>query len=240
MNAGRILDVFWPRRCELCGAACDRPGRHVCAACLMRLPFTAPSGLCRKCGREVEGLKGEFLCEECSSRQAPAFDRACSALRFYGEARDLVLGFKFNGKFWLKDDFGDWLAAAVESRFKTGEIDGVAPMPSTLVHRIGRGFNQCVYLAKGVCERTGLRYAPDLLARRGNPRRQSELGVDERRKNVAGTFAVRKPDKVKGRTILVVDDIMTTGSTLSECARMLKAAGAARVWCATLARAIGD
>ena len=69
-------------------------------------------------------------------------------------------------------------------------------------------------------------------------RRQAGLDEDARRANVKGTFAVRRPGRVRGRTVLVVDDVMTTGATLSECARALKASGAARVWCLAVARSI--
>jgi predicted amidophosphoribosyltransferase len=74
------------------------------------------------------------------------------------------------------------------------------------------------------------------LKRTGSFSRQSSLSQDERRENVKGTIAVRKPGKVAGRTVLVVDDVMTTGATLSECAKALKAAGCAKVWCITLLR----
>ena len=111
-------------------------------------------------------------------------------------------------------------------------------MPSTAWHRIDRGYNQCAYLAKGLAKRLEKTYAGSALRRKGNPRRQGGLNEEARRENVVGTFEVRTPSAVAGKTVLVVDDIMTTGSTLSECAAELKRAGAARVWCATVARSL--
>ena len=150
----------------------------------------------------------------------------------------MVNAFKFRRHLWLRNDLVDWLEAAVRVRFKVGEIDLVVPMPSTLFHRLDRGYNHCVYLARPLARRLGKPCACRVLRRTGNPERQGALAEEDRRTNVIGTFAVRKPELVSGRTVLVVDDIMTTGSTLSECAAELKRSGAVRVWCVTLARSL--
>ncbi len=212
----------------------------------MRLPFAPTDGLCRKCGRDAPGLNGEFLCSYCADELKPAFDRAGSALRFEGEARELVNAFKFCGALYLRRDFADFLEAATRSRFRIGEIAFVVPMPSSLINRFYRGYNQCRYLADALAERIGVRTVPGALRRVGNFRKQSTLRAAERRQNVKGTFAVTRSGSWalaaagKGKAVLVVDDIMTTGSTLSECARTLKAAGAEKVWCVTLARTVSS
>ena len=233
---GALLDFLWPRRCAVCRKPVDRPGRYVCADCLNRLPFTPTDGCCRRCGRAAEKLDGEFLCTDCRAHR-PAFDRAASAVSFDGEARKLVNAFKFAPwQLWLRTDFVDWLEAVARVRFKVDEIDVVVPMPSTRWHRIDRGYNQSDYLGSALARRLAKPYVGHALKRTGSPKRQGGLSEDERRTNVVGTFAVRKPDAVRGKTVLVVDDIMTTGATLSECAAELKRSGAARVWCVTLAR----
>lgn len=232
-----ILDLIWPRACEICGRPSDRSGRHVCAECLMRLPFVPTQGCCRSCGRDVPEVDHEFICEDCRTHR-PKFDRVASALRFEDEARQMMLDFKFNRHLWLRDDLVDYLEGILRTRFRFGEIDLVLPMPSTLGHRWDRGYNQCDYLAKGLAKRIGKPFARHVIRRVGSPVRQAGLPEEERRANVVGTFAVREPDEVDGRTVLVVDDVMTTGSTLSECAKTLKEAGAARVWCVTLCRSV--
>ena len=230
-----VLDFVWPRRCEICGKPVDRPGRHVCADCLNRLPFTPTDGCCRRCGRAAERLDGEFLCRDCREVR-PSFDRAASAVTFDGEARELVNGFKFRYRLWLRTDFVDWLEAVARVRFRVDEIDLVVPMPSTRWHRFDRGYNPCDWLGAALAKRLGRPYERRALKRVGAPKRQGGLSEDERRTNVLGTFAVRKPAAVAGKTVLVVDDIMTTGSTLSACAAELKRSGVCRVWCVTLAR----
>ena len=204
----------------------------------MRIPFIQTDGLCRICGRAAEGFEGDYLCEDCAGKNRPFFDRAISAVRFEDKAREMLLGFKFNQRLWLKDDFADWLEAAARAHFDLKAVDLILPMPLTVFHRVDRGYNQSAYLAEALAKRLDRACRGDVLKRKGHPGRQSELGEDARRANVKDTFAVAKPELVRGRTLLVIDDVMTTGATLSECARELKAAGASRVWCLTLARSI--
>lgn len=168
----------------------------------------------------------------------PAFDRAASAMRMDGEARHMVNAFKYHAHFWLRDDLVDLMEASVRARLPVGEIDLVLAMPSTARHLWLRGYNPARELTKPLARRLGVP-APAFVVRRvGSPRRQAGLSEEERRANAVGTFAVTRPKAVAGRTVLVVDDVMTTGSTLSECAAELKRAGAARVWCASAVRSL--
>ena len=232
-----LLDFIWPRVCEVCKRPVDRPGRYFCSDCLNRLPFLPTNGCCRRCGRAAEKLDGEFLCEECRTVK-PDFDRVASALAFEGDAREAINAFKFRRHLWLKNDLVDWMEAVSRVRFKIGEIDVVVAMPSTFWHRFDRGYNQCSYLAKELARRLAKPYVARALRRKGRPKRQGSLTEEERRENVLGTFGVRKPKAVAGKTVFLVDDIMTTGSSLSECAAELKRAGASRVWCVTLAHSL--
>ena len=208
-----ILDLVWPRQCEVCGKPCDRPRRHICADCLNRIPFVRPE----------DGVY--------------EIDDTASAVRFECETREMVHGFKFKRHLWLRDDFVDWMEAAAGARFVLTEVDLVIPMPTKVRHRIDRGYNQCEVLASELARRIG-RTCRRLVTRHGEFETQSSLAAADRIENVKGTFAVRRPELVRGRTILVVDDIMTTGATLGECAKTLKAAGASRVWSVTLARSV--
>lgn len=233
-----LFDVIWPRACALCRKGVDRPRRHICSDCLMRLELVPPTGLCRRCGRPAAGLDGEYLCETCR-RVPPAFDRAAGVLRFEGVARELVNAFKFRARLELRDDFVDLLEAAARMRFRVEEIDAVVPMPSTVGHRFLRGYNPCAVLARPLARRLE-RPLKALLRRVGHPARQGGLSEEERKTNVVGTFALARAGEAFVRanekaTVLLLDDIMTTGSTLSEAAKTLKEAGVRRVWALALA-----
>lgn len=202
----------------------------------MRLGFQPADGLCRVCGREAIGLEGEYLCSDCKAHR-PFFDRAGSSLRFDGLARELVNAFKFRSAIHLCNDFTDFLEATANSRFRLEEIDAVTPVPSTLSHRLMRGFNPSEILSKALARRLGKKHVC-FLKRIGSPRRQGGLDEEERRKNVLDTFALKKSKMPPPETVLLLDDIMTTGSTLSEAARMLKLGGVKRVWTLSLARSV--
>lgn len=210
----RMLDLVWPRTCEVCGRPVDREGRYICSECLNRIPFIRPGD-------------GVYEIED-----------AASAVRFECETRRMILDYKFNRHLWLKADFADWMEAAACARFDLAAVDVVLPMPTTAYNRLDHGYNQCDFLAEDLARRIDRRSSRRVLARKGHPARQSGLDEEARRENVKGTFAVRRPELVRGRTVLLVDDIMTTGATLAECGRELKASGAARVWSVTLARSV--
>ncbi len=233
-----ILDCVWPRFCEVCQRPVDRPGRYICADCVNRVPFIEIKGCCRICGRALEGMGVEWCCEDCAKLHPPVFDRAASAVRFEAEMRDLITRFKFHQQLHLTADFVDWLEGAAHARFAVREIDLILPMPTSWFHRINRGYNPAELLAKGLGKRLGLPCRTSVLKRQGRFRQQAKLSEDARRTNVVDTMRIRDAACVKGRTVLVVDDIMTTGSTLSEAARVLKLAGASKVWCLTLARSL--
>lgn len=233
----RVLDVVWPRDCEVCGRPVDRPRRHVCSECLNRIPFVPTAGCCRRCGRDACGLGVDFLCEDCREFR-PAFDRGASAMRMEGVAREMLNAFKFRSHHWLRDDFVDFLEAAARSRLDVAKVDLVVAVPSVPLRFWDRGCNPARLLAKPLARRIG-KPAPRFVVRRANsPMRQGTLGEAERRANVVGTFAVMRPGVVAGKTVLLVDDVMTTGSTLSECAATLKRAGAGQVWCVSLVRSL--
>lgn len=236
----RAADLCWPRRCAVpeCGRPVDRPGRHICSRCHANLPWLEGGGACRTCGCPIPAeISHEFVCDSCKKLR-PAFEFARSAVRYADPAARLIKDFKFRGALWLRDDLVDLLEAAVRARLECAAIDAVVPVPLHPFRRIARGFNQSAVLAKALAARLARRYDPSSLRRRFDTEHQTRLSDKKaREKNIRNAFAVRRPEFVRGRTILLVDDVMTTGGTLSECARPLVAAGAARVWCATVARA---
>lgn len=205
----------------------------------MRIQFLTQEGCCRVCGRSVEDAKGGFICEECKTRR-PHYDAVASTVRFVDEARELLLKYKSAEGLWLKDDLVDWIEAAARSRYDIASVDVVIPMPITIYHRVDRGYNQCVYLARALAKRIDRRCIENAVVRCGRPKRQAGLSEEERIENVKGTFKALNTSYIKGRTILLVDDVMATGSTLSECAKVLKEAGAWRVWGLTLARSVRE
>ena len=235
--AGAVLDLAFPRLCPLCGGASDRSRRLVCWQCFARLPLhTLDDAICRLCGRVPEGrVEGEFLCDVCRWSH-PAFDLARTAAPFRGDVRALLHSFKYNSATWLRDDLTDLLDGALRSYYDREQIDLVLPVPLHVSKLRKRSYNQAALLAAELAHRCGLEMRTDCLQRQWPTSTQTRLSAQARRQNVRGAFCVTQPAWVRGRTVLLVDDVMTTGATLHEAARSLKAADAWRVWVLAVAR----
>lgn len=236
---GRLADILWPRVCavETCTRVSDRPDRHLCSHCFASLPFHEAGGACRVCGTLVAAsAPHDFVCETCT-KTPPAFEFARSALLYDDPVGQLLQDFKFRRGTWLCEDLVDLLEGAVRAKFAFSEIDVVLPVPLHPNRERERGYNQSALLAASLARRLNRRVDLHSLVRTRDTRHQARLSGDERRKNLRDAFAVHDPHGVRGRTVLLIDDVMTTGTTLSQCARPLLEAGAARVWCATVARA---
>ena len=185
---------------------------------------------------------------ECSAcrNDEPAFDGARSFGLYAGKLRQAVLRLKFAGQEKLGEHLGELLAPAWDSLAPAREFGSplIVPVPLHPSRRRERGFNQSELLAEGVVRALGRRcggVAPQIakacLRRKRATPPQTGLSVAARRENPRGAFAVVEAGAVQGRAIVLVDDVMTTGATLSACARALKRAGAAHVMGLTLARA---
>lgn len=235
----RAADLLWPRVCAVkgCPRMSDRSGRHLCSTCFASLPFYEAGGACSVCGAPVMAeARHSFVCETCLL-DSPAFEFARSAVFYREPVGQIIQDFKYRRATWLCDDLVDLLEGAVRAKLAFGEIDVVMPVPLHPTRLRSRGYNQSALLSRSLARRINRREDEKSLVRTRDTEHQARLSGDERRKNLQAAFSVADPGLVRGRTVLLVDDIMTSGTTLSECARPLLAAGATRVWCATVARA---
>lgn len=233
--AGHVADKLYPRICPGCGEASDREARHLCWACRARIELYTQS-LCDCCGRFAEGHVGHtFICGACKA-VAPHFDRARAAGRFTGLLRETLHRFKYGQALWLKNDLADLLGGCLAAHFTPDAIDAVVPVPLHPVRQRERSYNQSDLLAQALAERLDRRHDARSLVRLHQTETQTHLDAAHRRMNMLGAFHVARPEWVRQRRILLVDDVMTTGATLDECARALKKAGARAVWAVTAAR----
>lgn len=238
----RLADFVWPRPCAVatCGRMSDRPGRHVCSACFAGLPFFESGGMCRVCGGLVAApTEHDFVCDDCRTAP-PAYEYARSAVRFIDPVRSLILDFKYRHATWLREDLVDLLEGAVRAKLDFTAIDVVVPVPLHPNRQRERGYNQSALLGASLARRLNRRFDNTSFVRIRDTEHQARLDRANRLTNLDGAFAVADARGVRGRTILLVDDVSTTGATLSHCARPLIAAGAARVWCATVARSTSE
>lgn len=207
----RILDFFFPPRCAFCGAILEESGDGVCSACRKVLPRAAETE--RKCD----------------------FVRAYTAPFYYEEpVRQGMLAYKFRNAPSRGKVFGRMIGEDLLRRGIDG-FDLISWVPLSAKRHRRRGYDQARLLAEAAAEVLGTTAVP-LLRKARDVSPQSRLRTpEERRANISGCYVVRSADAVRGKRILLIDDIITTGSTLSECARMLLTAGAVSVRGAALA-----
>ena len=236
-RAGRvILNTLLPPRCLRCAGAVDRPGA-LCPICWAAISFLGPPQ-CACCGYPFEFNPGEgALCASCI-RQRPVYRRARSVFRYDDASKDLVLGFKHADRTEGAPEYGRWLARAAADMLS--DIDLIAPVPLHWWRLFRRRYNQAAMLALALSRASGVPAVPDLLIRQRATPSQGRLGPADRRRNVRGAFAVspRRRHLIDARSLLLVDDVLTTGATAEACAETLLRAGAAAVDLLTLARVV--
>jgi ComF family protein len=214
------------------------PGMQLCWDCRSALSVITPPQ-CLVCGEPVFGrVDHDYTCHVCC-RSKPLFHRARAAIHYNVVGKGLITQFKYNNALWLESFLVELLSSCVAIHYDQQTFDAVSAVPLHPVKRRERGYNQSALLAAGLARRLG---KPVLGARslrriRRTPS-QTHLTAKERRTNVWGAFEAGRGNDWKGKRVLLVDDVMTTGATVNACARAILDAGAASVEVVTVARGI--
>lgn len=208
----RLMDLLFPPKCPFCGRLLER-GELVCPDCQKELPWLSGAGAETK----VELTAG-----------------CVSALRYQDKVRDAIHGYKFQGRSGRSGLFGLLIAQTVSDHGLTADL---VSWPSLSPKRLRRrGYDQGELLARQVGKELGLPVIRTL-DKADRPAQSGLEGEAQRRANLLGAYTALSPEQFRGRSVLLIDDVVTTGSTLSECAGTLRLAGAGKVLCATLAKA---
>lgn len=204
-----ILDFFFPRHCPFCGAPVGK--ELLCDKCRHTLPFTNEHAL-----------------------RTGTFGQCAAPLYYEGQVREAILQFKFKAKLGGLSCFGMLMAECAAEHY-SGAFDAITWVPVSKKRLKKRGFDQTRYLTASMCVDWHVQPIETLRKVMDNPAQSSLESAEERRANVLGVYEAVNAEQIRGKRLLLVDDILTTGATLSECVRVLKEAGAAEVMCLTLA-----
>jgi ComF family protein len=231
--------LIYPGCCLLCGQPLPVEQTYFCSLCRQEL-FTDRESACPRCA----GTIGPFAvidgrCHACR-KEAFAFEQVLRLGRYDGLLREVILHLKNQRGEGLAELLGECWAKEAAAHFAALHFDVLVPVPLHWRRRWQRGYNQSAALGRAMAMRLGVPYQPSWLRRvRHTPRQTSRPTPAERKANVRGAFRARLGAPLTGRSILLVDDVMTTGATANEAAHALRVGGASRVVVAVLARAQG-
>jgi len=234
----KLIDMIYPRTCAGCGTSVTDDDPQPCWECRSSLAIISHP-FCSVCGETLHGrVDHEFVCHVCTKRP-PHFNRARAALHYNILGKRLITQFKYNHALWLEGLLVDLLEACIQAHYSAVSFDGICAVPLHPVKQRMRGYNQSLLLARQLSKRM---VKPVLGT--GNLRRikstttQTRLTARQRITNVSRAFDITRPEDFAGKRILLVDDVLTTGATVSACACELRKAGADSVDVVTVARGI--
>ena len=213
-----LLDLLFPPKCVFCRELLDNSEALICPVCQRKLPWLA--------GNQAH-------------RKLPVISDCVSALRFQENVRESIHRYKFNGKSWYSETYGVLLAQCVRDHLEE-RYDLISWVPVSRQRKRERGYDQSFLLAYEMGKILGQSPVELLKKMKHNQPQSGQKSESARRSNVKGAYIAIRKDTLTGKRILLVDDIVTTGETLLECARTLKAAGAGDIVCVTLASTSGE
>lgn len=217
-----VVSAFFPNKCAACGEIIDED-EYFCDYCYQMLEFTDFSNTCINCGL----TKSDCACKH----RVFHFNGCVSPFAKNGIAETAMYRFKFSKIMRNGEYFSKQMALTVKNQFYDIKFDGVTFVPMHFLKHISRGFNQSEKIAKEIANILELPLFENLLYCKKKNRVQHRLNFKERFENIRGKYGTKY--KITGKTLLLVDDIKTTGATLDECAKQLLLAGADKVYCIT-------
>lgn len=231
-----LLDYVFPPLCHSCRTFIPDAGRiHICDDCLATTR-NLDSPLCPFCG--VPFLTEDGLDHACGAciTAPPPFAAARAAVIYEGAVRELIHRLKYDGKIQVRRPLGLLLAERLKRFAVDAAPDLLLPVPLHVKRLRQRGFNQAVLLGELLSREWGVPMARQAIKRVRWTEPQITLAAGDRAANVRGAFAIADPGIIKGKRVMLIDDVMTTGSTVVECGRLLGKSGAASVFVAVVAR----
>ena len=239
-----IPDLILPRSCPICGAS--RPlgtTDAVCGLCIQSLERT-PSPKCPTCGKPFHSkttllYSPKHICAECQE-PPPAYDSARAIGPYDGSLRELIHLFKFHGRPTIAAELGKELALLASQEYDNfihEEYPLVTFVPIDQKRWRERGYDQALILAQSTATHLKLNFTPTI-ERKKSTSPQTRLSASQRRGNLRGVFFIPNPKSVSGKNVLLVDDVLTTGSTVSACSRVLKKAGVKSVYVLTICHTV--
>jgi len=229
----RIKQLFWHNYCRCCNTIICEEDEHFCSECWSQIGFCLVDSFCSRCGREISPFgKLPDGCAACQNENFHFDSIACTGI-YKPPLSHLIVKFKLSDRTFLLPPLADFAQKVISRTEFFNMVDYIVPVPVHWRRRFQRGFNQSLLIAKKI-KMPNAGFSTDLVKIR-NTQDQTAVTFAERKRNLEGAFAVRRGHFFNGKNICLIDDVKTTGATLNECAKVLKEAGANKVFAFVLA-----
>ncbi len=242
--AKAVIDFLFPDNlvCYFCGEELPPKAEEpICSVCNQEFEFLEEH-LCRKCGRSITEAHDQyepyaFKCKECQE-QFHFFDKHRSYTVYDGKIIEALMGLKYKRQVYHGVFLGKKLAQLIRSDVELQNFDFVVPVPAHYMRQLKRGYNQSEILADQMCRDLDVRRSVKMIKRIRSTKKLKNLGRESRKMMLKSVFVVKSEwkERIKGKTVMLVDDIYTTGATLNACSQALYEAGADKIVCVTVAR----
>ena len=237
----RLVNLVYPSKCSFCGKliSFQKSGINICSECMDKIKFCASRKRCKVCGTPL-GNPRYRLCQSCfrkaKSDICTYYNGITAAVEYDRNSKRGIINLKHARSLSSVNTFSNLITAMVKNDFGSVNFDYITAIPPRRQRMKEIGFDQSGALAKKTAKLLSVKYYPNLFKRIRQTSKQTELSSFERQQNQNGAFGLKgNSGNIKGKTILVIDDVTTTGATFNECARVLKLSGAKAVYCAAIA-----
>ncbi len=218
-----LADFFLPRLCPSCGSKLEPGEKAVCRPCLGKIKTASDERITLEFNKKfaaknfISGFTSLYIFEK---------DK---------ELQNIIHNLKYNQRFLIGKFLGGMIGAMKKDTIESWEIDEIIPVPLHALKKAERGYNQSLYLAKGIGTRLSIPVNRRSVVRRKNTLTQTKMNLKEREENISGAFKLKNINGLEGKNILIADDVITTGATTGECAKVLLEGGAAKVYAVSAA-----
>lgn len=226
-----LLSWIFPRRCPVCDDIVVPKGALICAACDLRMR-RIKEPVCKKCGKQIKDARKEY-CRDCKERKHE-FKAGAAVFVYNDSVRQSIYKYKYRARREYADYYAKEIEKALHEKIQAWHADALIPVPLYAVKKRKRGFNQAEILAKKLGRALDITVDTKIITRCRKTRPQKELNVEQRQNNLKKAFKTRGND-VKLKTVIIIDDIYTTGSTIDAMASVLKNIGIKNVYFISLA-----
>ncbi|MEG2380516.1 MAG: double zinc ribbon domain-containing protein [Oscillospiraceae bacterium] len=231
-----ILNLVYLPKCIFCGEIMEPCTETlICENCENKIPKCSKFECCQKCGKPLYSTDNEDICDECTGKVSQYFSRIVSVFEYEGKVRSSIIRYKSSSLTGYGREYARYMTDVIKEEYKNVKFDFIIATPPSKKRMREKGFDQIDFIAKEISKQTKIKYLKNSIKQIAPREKQSDLTYLERISNVKDNFQVLKPKILNNATVLLVDDVCTTCSTINECSKILKDSRVNQIYAVTFA-----